>query len=230
MEAIVDGRLAPGFQLPPEREIAERAGVSRVTVRKAMDVLVERGAILQRQGAGSFVCEASAAPRLDQNLSTLTSFTEYMEQRGLTSASRVLKCGLFPPTPEESLTLGLGLGDKVARIKRLRFADNAPLAIETSSVPEDILNAPERVVQSLYAVLRQNGQAPSRAIQSIGASNLSEADAAMMNLPPGTAVLEIVRTGYLPSGRPIERSHGLYRSDVYNFVAELRLTEPTMEA
>ncbi|RVT83499.1 GntR family transcriptional regulator [Rhodobacteraceae bacterium CCMM004] len=222
--AIETGRLPPGQQLPPERDIARLAGVSRVTVRKAMSVLAERNAVQQRQGAGSFVRVDVGAPRLDQTLSALTSFTEYMEQRGLSSASRVLLAGVFAPTPEESLTLGLGGTDRVARLRRLRFADDAPLAIELSSLPLDILPDPGVVSQSLYAYLKRFGRAPVRAIQRLTATELGPTDADLMDLPAGRAVLTIERTGYLANGRPIEWTRGVYRSDVYNFVAELRLS------
>ncbi len=92
--AISSGTLEPDTQLPPERDLADIADVSRVTVRKAVSQLVSDGLIEQRRGAGSFV--RSAAPRLEQSLSRLTSFTEYMAARGLTSTSEILGRGLFP--------------------------------------------------------------------------------------------------------------------------------------
>ena len=97
------------------------------------------------------------------------------------------------------------------------------MAIETSSVPADVLTRPDRVNVSLYNVLRQTGYAPIRAIQKIKATNLGLSDTRLLKLPLGTAVLSIDRTGYLKSGRPIELTQGIYRSDVYEFVAELNL-------
>ena len=225
LDAIDDGRLKRGRQLPAERDIARMGGVSRVTVRKTMSHLAERGALEQRQGAGTFVRQQDPAPAFDQTLSALTSFTQYLEQLGLKSSSRVLTQGIFPPTPEESLALGLGAGDRVSRIRRLRFADDAPIAIETSSLPLDILDDPSRVVKSLYSVLREKGRAPVRAVQSLTAAEVGRADAELLDLAPGKAVLKIERTGYLASGRPIEWTSGFYRSDVYKFVAELRLAQ-----
>ncbi|WP_281985239.1 GntR family transcriptional regulator [Thalassorhabdomicrobium marinisediminis] len=219
--AIRTGALMPEDQLPPERELGERAGISRVTVRKAVAQLVEEGLIDQRQGAGSFV--ASAAPRLKQSLSSLVSFTETMNARGMTATAQVLACGLFAPTPDEMMALGLSNSDKVARINRLRRANDTPIALEYSSLPRDILPRPELVETSLYALLRKTGDAPRRAVQRVTALNLAPADAEMLNLPEGAAVLQIVRTGYLTSGRPIELTRGLYRSDIYDFASELRL-------
>lgn len=219
--AIQSGRLAPDDQLPPERELAELADISRVTVRKAVAQLVADGLIEQRQGAGSFV--RSAAPKLEQSLSSLVSFTENMQARGMASSSVVLSQGLFPPNPDEMIALGLSSYDKVARINRLRSAGGVPMALEYSSLPRDILPDPSRVRTSLYQVLRQTSQAPSRAIQRVTALSLTAADAELLQLPEGAAVLQIERTGYLATGRPIEFTSGLYRSDIYDFVSELRL-------
>ncbi len=218
---IRSGGLQPGDQLPPERELAETADISRVTVRKAVALLVEEGLIEQRRGAGSFV--AAAAPRLEQSLSSLVSFTETMRARGMQATSEVLSRGLFSPNPDEMVTLGLAAHEKVARINRIRSAGGTPIALEYSSLPRDILRDPEQVETSLYTLLRKDGSAPTRAIQRVTALNLSPSDADLMKLPEGSAVLQIVRTGYLASGRPIELTRGLYRSDIYDFVSELRL-------
>jgi len=224
-KAIDDGVLPIESQLPAERDIAQFSSVSRVTVRKAIAKLVADGSIVQRQGSGSFVKKPGVEPKLEQSLSNLTSFTEYMEQRGLISESKVLSSGLFPPAPEEMLSLGLSRGDLSARISRLRTADGIPMAIEISSVPSDILPRPQDVETSLYEVLQKTGVAPVRAIQRFGASNLNETDARLMEMAPGSAMLKIDRTGYLASGRPVEFTRGVYRSDIYDFVTELNLKE-----
>ena len=219
--AIGSGVLETDAQLPPERDLAELADVSRVTVRKAVAQLVDEGMLEQRRGAGTFV--RPPKPKLVHSLSALLSFTEYMRQRGKTSTSQILRRGLFLPIPDEQMALGLAGADRVARVDRLRSADGLPMALEWSSLPQDILPDPERVETSLYDVLRARGNAPVRAVQRITAVNLAAADAALLRLPDGAAVLRIDRTAYLPSGRPIEFTRGLYRSDIYDFVAELRL-------
>ena len=215
------GVLETGAQLPPERDLAELAEVSRVTVRKAVAQLVADGLLDQRRGAGTFV--RPPLPKLEHKLSALVSFTEYMRQRGKTSTSQILRRGLYPPIPDEQMALGLSGVDRVARVDRLRSADGTPMALEWSSLPQDILPDPDRVETSLYDVLRARGNAPVRAVQRITAVNLSAGDAQMLHLPDGAAVLRVDRTAYLPSGRPIEFTRGLYRSDIYDFVAELRL-------
>lgn len=218
--AIKVGRLEPQQQLPPERDLAEIAEVSRVTVRKAIAELVTSGLVAQRRGAGTFVL--GTAPKTEHSLLSLVSFSENMQAQGRTSSSEVLGRGLFPPSPDEMMTLGLSSRQQVARIDRLRSADGTPMAVERSSLPADVLPDPTAVGASLYAVLRQNNQAPSRAIQRVKAVNAGVQDAELLGVPEGTAILSIDRTAFHATGRPIEFTRGLYRSDIYDFVNELR--------
>jgi GntR family transcriptional regulator len=217
---IGSGTLEPEAQLPPERDLAEFADVSRVTVRKAVAQLVAEGLLEQRRGAGTFVRQPPA--KMEQSLSALLSFTEYMRARGKTSTSVIIRRGLFLPTPDEQMALGLASGERVARVERIRSADGVSMALEYSSLPPDILPDPDQVQTSLYDVLRATGCAPMRAVQRITAVNIGAEEARLINLHEGAAVLRVDRTAYLPSGRPIEFTRGLYRSDIYDFVAELR--------
>lgn len=218
---IASGFLAPDMPLPPEREIATITGMSRVTVRKAIAELVERGVILQRQGSGSFV--APARPRVEQSLSRLTSFSEDMARRGYQSEMDWLERGLFLPSPEEVGVLGLAPGDQVARLARLRRADGRPMAIERASLPPDLLPNPLTVTHSLYEVLGKAGLRPVRAVQRISAVSLGATDADLLGVAPMAAGLRIERVSYLPDGRVVEFTRSLYRGDAYDFVAELRI-------
>lgn len=218
---VSSGDLIVDDQLPSEREIAELAKVSRVTVRKAIGELVSDGLIAQRQGAGSFVL--GNTDRFEQSLSSLVSFTENLQTRGITSSSRVILKGLFSPTSTEAMILGLSPHSQVARIHRLRSGDGVPMALEYSSLPEDILPRPDKINLSLYEILRARGNAPTRAIQRVTAVNATAPVAEHLNLAEGAAILQIERTAYLASGRPIEFTSGLYRSEIYDFVSELRL-------
>ncbi len=217
--AIRTGELAPDTQLPPERLLAELADVSRVTIRKAIGALAAEGLLEQRWGAGTFV--RGTAQKLEQSLSSLISFSENIRLRGQTPSSVVLNRGLYMPDRDEFLMLGLTSSSRVARIKRLRFADETPLAIETSTLPADVLPDPTVVQTSLYEVLQERGCAPVRAVQHVSAQNLSAEDAELLRLKPGDAVLNIQRTAMLPQGRIVELTTGLYRSDMYDFVTEL---------
>ncbi|MFQ5623188.1 MAG: GntR family transcriptional regulator [Paracoccaceae bacterium] len=220
-QAIEYGQLKPDTPLPPEREIAAITDLSRVTVRKAVEPLVQKGLIIQRRGSGSFV--APKVQRVEQSLSRLTSFTEDMARRGMEVTSKWLERGLFMPSPQEVVTLGLGSGDSVARVARLRSAGGMPLAIERASLPPDILPNPLAVGGSLYDVLEKDGNRPVRAIQRISAANLAPDDARMLGVEEGAAGLTIERTSYLASGRAVEFTRSLYRGDAYDFVAELQV-------
>ncbi|MGV6848594.1 MAG: GntR family transcriptional regulator [Marinibacterium sp.] len=220
-EGIADGTLPPNSPLPSERELAALTGLSRVTVRKAAQAMVEGGLITQRQGSGSFV--AAGSQRVEQSLSRLTSFTEDMARRGFHSHAKWLERGIFLPSPEETLILALGPDDSVSRIARLRMADDRPMAIERASLPVDILPNPTEVEGSLYEVLGETGNRPVRAMQKLAAINLGESDATLLGVQPGAAGLHIERTSFNAAGRIIELTRSIYRGDSYNFVAELRL-------
>ncbi len=219
-ESIAKGVLVKSSPLPAEREIANLTGLSRVTVRRAMQDLVDRGIIIQRQGSGSFVSDGT--PKVEQSLSRLTSFTEDMVRRGLRSSSEWLERGVHVPSPEEVMALALSSGEAVSRIARLRRANDKPMAIERASLPTDILPDPLVVETSLYEVLESSGNRPVRALQRISAINLEDEDANLLGVSPGAAGLRIERTSYLPNRRVVEFTRSIYRGDAYDFVAELR--------
>ncbi len=220
-DAIHSGAINPGDALPSERDLAARVDVSRVTVRKAVLQLVQDGVLVQRHGSGTFV--APPTKRVEQSLSQLTSFTEDMARRGMEVHAHWLERGLYLPSPEETVILGLSSGDQVARISRLRLTGDTPLAIERASLSARVLPEPTAIVDSLYRPLDKSGNRPVRAIQRIRAANLDEDNARLLQVPVGSAGLNIERTSYLASGRVIEFTRSIYRGDTYDFVAELRL-------
>ena len=222
-DAIHRGDINPGDALPSERDLATKVDVSRVTVRKAVLQLVKDGVLVQRHGSGTFV--APQTQRVEQSLSQLTSFTEDMARRGMAVRAEWLDRGLYLPSPEETIILGLSSGDHVARISRLRLTGDTPLAIERASLSWRVLPDPGAIGDSLYKHLDKSGNRPIRAIQRIRAANLAEEDARLLQVPVGSAGLHIERTSYLASGRVIEFTRSIYRGDTYDFVAELRIGE-----
>lgn len=222
-DSISEGVLGSSAPLPAEREIASITGLSRVTVRRAMQELVDKGIIIQRQGSGSFVSDGT--PKVEQSLSRLTSFTEDMAQRGLTTTIQWLERGLFKPSLDEVVALALSSGEQVARVARLRLANDKPMAIERASIPSDILPDPDAVETSLYEVLDRDGNRPERALQKISAINLGSADADLLGVDAGAAGLRIERTSYLSNRRVVEFTRSVYRGDAYDFVAELQLSK-----
>lgn len=217
--AVGSGALRPGDALPSERDLAVDAGISRATVRKAVQDLVRAGVLVQRHGSGTFVAPA----RIEQPLSLLTSFSEDMARRGLSVRSRWLERGVFSASPDEIVRLGLSTNEMVSRLGRLRIVNDAPLAIERAVVSANILPDPMQVEASLYATLEKSGNKPVRAVQRISAFNLTGADCALLEAPDGVAGLRIERISYLPSGKVVEFTRSVYRGEAYDFVAELRL-------
>ncbi|MGB4826741.1 MAG: GntR family transcriptional regulator [Paracoccaceae bacterium] len=222
-DAMTQGRLKAGDSLPAERDMAAMTGLSRVTIRKAVQALVSAGHLVQRRGSGTYV--AARVERLEQALSLLTSFTEDMARRGKTVDSVWLSRCVDAPAPEEVMALGLGAGDRVARLERVRRSDGIPLAIERASIPASVLADPQIVETSLYAALGLLRMRPVRAVQRISAANLGPRDAELLGVQPGAAGLKIERIGYLPSGRVVEFTRSLYRGDAYDFAVELKLAQ-----
>jgi GntR family transcriptional regulator len=146
-----------------------------------------------------------------------------MARRGMTLRSEWLDRGIYPPSPDEMMVLGLSSKESVARVSRLRIADGTPLAIERASLSAAVLPDPLAVGSSLYAALEKTGGRPVRAVQRISAANLGVADARLLDVPTGAAGLHIERISYLATGKVVEFTRSIYRGDTYDFVAELRL-------
>ncbi|MBV8656372.1 MAG: GntR family transcriptional regulator [Burkholderiales bacterium] len=215
--AINAGQWQADEALPSERVLCEILDISRVTARKALDVLFEQGLIMRRQGSGTYI-----APRLVQPLSRLTGFSEEIRSRGFTPASRWLVREIGIANQDEVLRLGLSPAASVAKLKRLRLADEMVMAVETSTLPHRYLPDPMQVTDSLYAYMDRSGMPVVRALQHIRAVNASPEIAQLAGIEPGVAMLMITRIGYLESGLPVELTYSYCRSDYYDFVAELR--------
>src|SRR3954470_5425042 len=215
-EAIETHKLAPEDALPAERQIASDLEISRITVRKALDGLVEEGLLVRRQGSGNFV-----ASRIEKNFAKLTSFSEDMRARGRTPRSVWLKRLEGTVTPEESLKLALSPGTLVYRFHRLRFADDEPMSIEIATIVASCLPSLDAVEDSLYDALERAGNRPVRALQRLHSMLLTADQAKLLKAKAGDAGLFVERLGYLRDGRAIELSQSFYRGDMYDFIAEL---------
>jgi GntR family transcriptional regulator len=215
-EAIETQVLAPDDALPPEREIATELSVSRITVRKAIEGLVEEGLLVRRQGSGNFV-----ASRIEKNFAKLTSFSEDMRSRGRSPRSVWLKRAEGHVTPEEALTLRLGPGTPVYRFHRLRFADDTPMCLEFATIAGSALPSLDAVGDSLYEALERAGNRPARALQRLRALLLNAEQAKLLHAREGDAGLLVERVGFLRDGGAIEYCQSYFRGDTYDFVAEL---------
>lgn len=219
-DAIEDNRLAAEEALPPERELAEQFGISRITVRKALDSLVGEGMLTRRQGAGTFVA-ARGESRVEKHFSKLSSFTEDMISRGRKPESVWLSRASGSVTPEEALTLGLSPGAKVYRFNRIRYADGEPMAVEHSTIAGFCLPSELEVGDSLYQALDRHDARPARALQRLRAVLFTGERAKLLGVDDGAPGLFIERRGFLKDGRPVEVTRSYYRGDAYDFVAEL---------
>lgn len=215
-EAIEKRVLGPDDALPSERQLAADLGVSRITVRKAIQGLAEEGILDQRQGSGNFV-----STRIDKNFAKLTSFSEDMRARGRTPHSVWIKKSGGTVNPDEAMKLALSPGALVYRFHRLRYADGAPMALEYATVAASALPSLEAVDASLYDALERAGNRPVRALQRLRAILLDEEQARLLEADVGDAGLLVERLGYLRDGRAVELSRSIYRGDTYDFVAEL---------
>ena len=214
--AIENHVLGPDDALPAERQIAADLSVSRITVRKAIEGLVEEGLLVRRQGSGNFV-----SARIEKNFAKLTSFSEDMRARGRKPHSVWLKKLEGTVSPEEALTLGLSPGTPVYRFQRIRYADDAPRSIELATIVASCLPSLAAVDNSLYEALELAGTRPVRALQRLRALLLNAEQAKLLNAREGDAGLLAERLGFLRDGRAVEFSQSFYRGDTYDFVAEL---------
>ncbi len=217
LRRAIEARLiAPDDALPPERDIAEDFQISRITVRKAIDGLVSEGLLMRRQGAGTFVCA-----RVEKNFSKLTSFSEDMRARGRTPRTVWLRKSEGSVTPEEALTLRSSPGTPVYRFHRIRYADDAPMAIEYATVLAACLPSLDAVESSLYEALERAGNRPVRALQRLRAVLFTAEQAKLLQIRERDAGLLVERVGFIKDGRAMEFTQSYYRGDIYDFVAEL---------
>ena len=216
-DAIGNRVVLAGEAIPTERDLADEFDISRITVRKAIEGLVDEGLVTRRRGAGTFV----AQPRVEKSFSRLTSFSEDMISRGRRPHSVWISRTEAAVTPEEALSLGLSPGSMVYRFQRIRYADDATMALEQATVPAYCLPSAAAVEDSLYKALEAAGFLPIRALQRLRAIAFSAEQAEALGVPTGTPGLFIERRGFLADGRPAEFTRSYYRGDAYDVVAEL---------
>lgn len=214
---IVDGTIKTGDALPSERDLCAIMGASRVTVRKAIEILIEEGLLSRRQGSGTFV-----SPRIQAPGSFLTSFSEDAEARGDAANTRWLSKLVDAATPEEVRSLELDPGATVVRLNRVRMAGGEALAIENAVVPAAMLPDIETIGSSLYLALTALGNRPATGQQKIRAALAGAAEAALLSIPEGSEILRIERLTRRADGRPVELTRSAYRGERYEFVSELR--------
>ncbi|MCS6828574.1 MAG: phosphonate metabolism transcriptional regulator PhnF [Caldilinea sp.] len=215
--AIRAGEFEPHQRLPSERELSEQYGVSRMTVRQALQALVRDGLLYTRVGKGTFIAE----PKIDQQLRRLTGFSQDVTARGGIPSSRVLEAQVVEATPEVAAALRMTPGSEVIRLARLRLSNGTPLAIETAHLPfarfQGLLSH-DFAVESLYKVLEQEyGVALTEAEQVLEAAVADVDEVRLLELTPPAAVMRMQRLTVDSEGAPVEYVLSSYRGDRYKF-------------
>ena len=212
--------LEVGNTIPAERHLATRLGVSRLTLRAAIDELVRDGHLDRRHGSGTYVTE----PKIAQPL-TLTSFSDDMRRRGMTPGSKTLELTTTSAGARLAHRLGVSPEARLVRVKRLRLADNQPMAMEVLHVPEALvpgLTRQDFEDHSFYELLRERyGITIASGTQSIEPTVTSEEESEVLNVPLHTPAFLFERTTVSESGRIVEFVRSIYRGDRYRLVADL---------
>ena len=204
-QAIADGDLAPGDRLPPERALAEEHGVSRMTVRQALQSLEARGLLRRSIGrnGGSFV----ARPKVERDLGTFSGLSEQLARQGVLAGARVVSAGEVGGAVE---------------IVRVRLADGEPFAVERSSFPADRFRAllDLDLSGSLYDLLEEHfDAAPVRAVERIEPVLADADDATALGLRAGAPLMLVDRVAYDSAGLVVETARDVFRGDRTRIVA-----------
>ena len=220
-EELARDRRPAGSPLPPERALAEHFGVSRVTMRRALDELERAGVVSRTPGGGWAV----AATRIGEPPNELMSFSEMAASRGLVARSRVLTERVRPATIDEADTLGLAPGASLFELERLRLMDEVPILVDRTRIPLSLapdIGETDFSTESLYTVLEERyGVRAARARFSLEAIAADERLAALLELEPGGPLLRCDQLTEDETGRSIEMCEMVYRGDRYRFRATL---------
>ncbi len=209
--------MEPGQPLPPERVLARRLHVSRMTLRKALDELVRSGRVVRRRGAGTFVGPA----RLSRGL-PVTSFSDDIRARGMEPGSRTLETAVVP-AGALGRRLEVPAADPVLRVRRLRLADHTPMAVEVLHVPTALvpgLAGEDLAGRSLDALLRERYGlvvASGEQVLEAAVTDADESDA--LGVPVHSPALLVEQTSRERGGRVVEFVCSVYRGDRYRIVA-----------
>ena len=207
--------------IPTERELTQRYGVSRDTIRRALTFLNERGLIYTRPGAGSFIATRRSVHKKPQ----ITSFTQDMAERGYRATSEVIELRRVPASPQIAAHLGVQPGEPVFEIVRLRRADSSPMAFERAFVITAPFNGEPDPTGSLDEQLTAAGYRITTATEKISAVALNEQVAMALRQPLSAPGLRVFRVGYTAAGRAVEATETIYRADRYDFELEIRREE-----
>lgn len=222
---IEGGEYTPGAQLPTEQELQEQFGVSRGTVRRALDELVFEGRIRRRSGKGTFVRELPPRVQTEEVL----SFTEQVRRRGLLPSTQLIAAAQIAAAEAEEVVrgaFGLEAHDPVLRIRRLRLGDDRPLSLQTVYLlPALCPGILERNLAQLMPLYEACGISIRAAEEVIRVVEVEGEEADLLRLGPGEPVVFRQRVSFAADGRPVEVLLSLDR--IETFELRHRLAAPT---
>jgi GntR family transcriptional regulator len=220
---IAAGTPPPGERLGAERELAVRLGVSRSTLRAALDALETAGAVHRVRGrsGGIFVSQR----RVERDLTSLTGLPAYLRRQGFQSGARVLSTATIEADADTAAALGLGDGELVLEIVRVRLADERPVSLERARLPAASFPGllDRSLAGSIYVLLEEEyGLTAGEAEEQIEVVSATAGDARTLEVRPGAPLVSIVRTAWSADGRPFEHSRDLFRADRVRIVVRVR--------
>lgn len=210
---IKKGELRPGQQLPPTSELCKQFGVSRITIRKALEELMLDGVIKTVKGKGTYV-----AQQVEQDFHPLVSFSQQMQNLDRTPTNHVLNQKITYATAGLANELTISVGSPIIFIERLRFANNEPWAWQTAYLPQmlcpDLLDH-DLQTRSLYQILREKyNLIPFDSENRYDTRLASAEEREILALPEPSAVLVMRQTSFLENGRPFEYTRTIYRPNI----------------
>jgi GntR family transcriptional regulator len=228
-EQIAAGRLAPGDQLPAERELAEQHGISRMTVRQALQQLIREEVLEAKQGLGTYI----AQPKLTYDPLHMLGFTDEMIRRGADVSSRVIEQAEIDAPRSVARRLALGADERVVRIMRLRLSSQVPMLLETVYVPSGRfpgLDRAELSQTSLYHLMRERyGVQPAGATHSFEAALATDYETALFGIAGGAPMIVMQGVTFDQDGVPVEDFKAVYRGDRFAITLDSRVqSAPTM--
>lgn len=215
-EAINTGALSPGARLENEMSMADRSGLSRPTIRRAIQELVNKGLVIRQRGVGTQVVDN---PQVTRQL-RLTSLYDDLARAGKDPSTRVLAHEVVPAGERVAEQLSIEPGVEVVHLERLRYTADGPLALMHNWLPTNMaggLSTEQLEHHGLYELLRDSGLRLQLAAQRMGARLATGDEAAMLAVRPGAALLTMERTAYDQAGRAVELGRHVYRADCYSF-------------
>ncbi|ELP64054.1 GntR family transcriptional regulator [Streptomyces turgidiscabies] len=216
--AIEHGVLAPGNLLGNEIDLSVRLGLSRPTVRQAIQSLVDKGLLVRRRGVGTQVVHSQVKRPLE-----LSSLYDDLEAAGQGPTTQVLRDERQPASAEVAAALGVKEGSEVVVLERLRCTHGEPVAFLCNYLPSGLLELDAGRLEStgLYRMMRNAGITLHSARQTVGARSATEAEAKRLEEPEGAALLTMQRTAYDDTGRAVEFGTHIYRASRYAFDFQL---------